>query len=63
MTPGDYFLPALPEIILLAGACAIMIVDLYVKSERRTATFLLAQILLAVCACATLFVQLGTVSI
>src|SRR4051812_29840083 len=60
MTPGDYFLPALPEIILLAGACAVMIVDLYVKSERRAATFLLAQIVLAVCACATLFVQLGT---
>ena len=60
MTPGDYFLPALPEILLLVGTCAIMIVDLYVKSERRAASFLLAQILLAVCACATLFVQLGT---
>jgi NADH-quinone oxidoreductase subunit N len=60
MTPGDYFLPALPEILLLAGTCAIMIVDLYVKSERRAASFLLAQILLALCACATLFVQLGT---
>jgi NADH-quinone oxidoreductase subunit N len=60
MTPADYFLPALPEILLLAGACAIMIVDLHVKSERRVATFWLAQLLLAACACATLFVQLGT---
>jgi NADH-quinone oxidoreductase subunit N len=60
MTPGDYFLPALPEILLLIGTCAIMIVDLYVKSERRTGSFLLAQVLLALCACATLFVQLGT---
>src|SRR5436190_326710 len=26
---------ALPEILLLAGSCALMIVDLYVKDERR----------------------------
>ena len=60
MTAGDYFLPALPEIILLVGACAVMLVDLHVKSERRLASFRLAQAVLALCACATLFVQLGT---
>ncbi len=60
MTPGDYFLPALPEILLLVGACALMIFDLYVKSERRAGTFWLAQGILLVCALATIFVQMGT---
>ena len=60
MTPGDLFLPALPEILLLAGACAVMLLDLQVKSERRSGTFWAAQALLALCALATAFVQLGT---
>jgi NADH-quinone oxidoreductase subunit N len=60
MTPADLFLPALPEILLLAGACALMIFDLYVESEKRSATLWLAQGLLLACAAATLFVQLGT---
>src|SRR5437773_1025744 len=51
-------LPALPEVLLLAGACALMIVDLYVKSERRDASFGLAQIVLLICALATLYVFL-----
>src|SRR5436309_3616298 len=51
-------LPALPEVLLLAGACALMIVDLYVKSERRNASFGLAQIVLLLCALATLYVFL-----
>src|SRR5437773_413200 len=51
-------LPALPEVLLLAGACALMIVDLYVKSERRDASFGLAQIVLLLCALATLYVFL-----
>ena len=50
-------LPALPEVLLLIGACALMIVDLYVKSERRNASFELAQIVLLLCAASTLFVQ------
>jgi len=50
-------LPALPEVLLLIGACALMIVDLYVKSERRNASFDLAQIVLLLCAASTLFVQ------
>jgi NADH-quinone oxidoreductase subunit N len=53
-------LPALPEIILLVGACALMIFDLYVKSERRAGTFWLAQAILLLCALATVFVHIGT---
>ena len=49
-------LPALPEALLLAGACALMIVDLYVKSERRNASYGLAQSVLLLCALATLCV-------
>ena len=50
-------LPALPEVLLLAGTCALMLVDLAVKSERRVATFWLAQAVLAACALATLWVM------
>ena len=49
-------LPALPEVLLLVGTCVIMIVDLYVKSENRRATFVLAQLLLLLCTLTTLFV-------
>jgi NADH-quinone oxidoreductase subunit N len=49
-------IPALPEVLLLLGACVVMIADLYVKSERRTASFALAQVVLALCALATLFI-------
>ena len=50
-------IPALPEIIVLLGACALMLVDLYVKSERRVASFRFAQGILVAAALATLFVQ------
>ncbi|HET7197728.1 MAG TPA: NADH-quinone oxidoreductase subunit NuoN [Burkholderiales bacterium] len=50
-------LPALPEVLLLAGACALMIGDLYVKHEHRLATFWAAQALLFACLLATLFVD------
>jgi NADH-quinone oxidoreductase subunit N len=60
VTPADYFMPALPEILLLAGACAVMLLDLQVKTENRAGTFWAAQGLLALCALATGFVQLGT---
>src|SRR5262245_1984293 len=49
-------LPALPEVILLIGASALMIVDLYAKDARRAATLGFAQALRAACAAATLFV-------
>jgi NADH-quinone oxidoreductase subunit N len=50
-------LPALPEVLLLFGTCVLMLVDLAVKSERRTATFWIAQIVLLACAAATLWVM------
>ena len=53
-------LPALPEAVLLLGACALMIFDLYVKDERRAATLVFAQVLLGLCAAATLFVVWGS---
>jgi NADH-quinone oxidoreductase subunit N len=52
-------IPVLPEVLLLCGACALMIVDLFVKQERRGLTFALAQALLAACALVTLFVLWG----
>jgi NADH-quinone oxidoreductase subunit N len=54
------FLPALPEIFLLVMACVVMIADLFVKSERRTATYVLAQLTLLGCAAMTLLVIVGT---
>ena len=42
--PMPDFLPAMPEIFLLVMACVVMIVDLFVKSERRTASYLLTQL-------------------
>jgi NADH-quinone oxidoreductase subunit N len=51
-------LPALPEVIVLLGACALMIFDLQVKS--RTATLWFAQAILALCVAATIFVWWGS---
>ena len=49
-------LPVLPEVLLLVGTCALMIVDLRVKSAERKATFVMAQLVLLACALATLWV-------
>ncbi|MGQ0511383.1 MAG: NADH-quinone oxidoreductase subunit NuoN [Betaproteobacteria bacterium] len=57
---GNDFLPALPEIVLLVGTCALMIVDLFIKDERRATSFILAQCVLLACAAATAFVLWGT---
>ncbi len=54
------FLPALPEIFLLVMACVVMIADLFVKSERRTLSYVLAQLTLLGCAGLTLLVMIGT---
>ena len=54
------FLVALPEIVLLAGASALMIVDLYVRDERRRVSYWFAQLILLACALGTLFVLTGT---
>ena len=49
-------LPVLPEVLLLLGACVLMIFDLYAKDEGRRASFALAQFILLACAAATLFI-------
>ena len=54
------FLMALPEIVLLAGACALMLVDLRVAGEDRRESWFMAQCVLLACAAATLFVLFGT---
>ena len=59
MNPVD-FIVALPEILLLAGTCALMLVDLFVKSEGRRVSYLMAQCVLFVCAAATLYVLLAS---
>ncbi|MBM3354804.1 MAG: NADH-quinone oxidoreductase subunit NuoN [Betaproteobacteria bacterium] len=53
-------LPALPEILLLAGACALMITDLFVRDERRGTSCALALGVLLACAAGTTFVLWGT---
>ncbi|MGQ0652949.1 MAG: NADH-quinone oxidoreductase subunit NuoN [Betaproteobacteria bacterium] len=54
-------LPALPEAILLAGACALLVVDARTEggnaSETRRASLWIAQAVLLACALATLFVM------
>ena len=54
------FLIALPEIVLLAGTCALIIVDLLVRDEDRRASYVFAHCVLLACAAATLFVLWGT---
>src|SRR5258706_9709211 len=54
------FLAALPEIVLLIGACALMLVDLRLTDPERRRSFFLAQCILLVCAGATLFLLLGS---
>jgi NADH-quinone oxidoreductase subunit N len=49
-------LPALPEIVLLVGACAVMLIDVWSKDERRGATFAAAQLVLLACLLSTGFV-------
>jgi NADH-quinone oxidoreductase subunit N len=48
------FAPALPEIIVLTMACAILVIDLYIAEERRNLTYLLTQLTLVIAALATL---------
>jgi NADH-quinone oxidoreductase subunit N len=49
-------LPALPEAVLLVGACVVMIADTFAKDERRSLTYWIAQGTLALCLAASLFV-------
>jgi NADH-quinone oxidoreductase subunit N len=57
---GLDFIVALPEIVLLVGACALMLVDLRAPGEDRRTSFFLAQCILLGCAASTLFVLLGS---
>ncbi|MSQ48897.1 MAG: NADH-quinone oxidoreductase subunit NuoN [Betaproteobacteria bacterium] len=54
------FIVVLPELVLLFGACALMLVDLYVKSEQRRVSLAMAQAVLLLAAVATLLVLLGS---
>jgi len=56
---GDV-LSALPEIVLLAGTCALMLFDLFAKSERREASVLFASLVVLACTLATLFVLIAS---
>jgi NADH-quinone oxidoreductase subunit N len=49
-------LRALPEIVLLVGACALMIVDLLSRDAERRLSFAFAQAILLLCFASTLFV-------
>src|SRR5688572_25546483 len=53
-------IPALPEVLLLLGACVVMIADLFVRDERRTASFAMAQVVLLLCVLATFAIQLAS---
>src|SRR5258706_9410929 len=57
---GLDFLVGLPEIVLLAGGCALMLADLYVKDIDRRVSYAIAQAVLLVTAAATVFVLLGS---
>jgi NADH-quinone oxidoreductase subunit N len=54
------FFPALPEMFLLLMTCVVMIADLFVKSERRTGPYLLAQAALLGCTVLTGFIMVET---
>lgn len=63
MTPEEFEMPilslALPEIWLLAAACTVLIVDLFVTDPRRTVTFALTQVALVVTAVLAISTQWG----
>ncbi len=44
------FAPAIPEIFLLAGACFVLLADLFVSEKNRFITYLMAQVVLLVTA-------------
>jgi NADH-quinone oxidoreductase subunit N len=48
------FMPALPEIFVLAAACAILVVDLFLKDSQRDLSYWLAQLTLVIALALTL---------
>jgi NADH-quinone oxidoreductase subunit N len=53
-------LPVLPEVVVLLGTSALLIGDRFVTSERRTASYVGAQLVLLLAVLSTLFVLSGT---
>ena len=53
-------LPALPEVLLLIGACVLVIADGLSKDPRRRLSYWIAQLTLLACFAATLFVVFGS---
>ncbi len=49
-------LPALPEMVMLAMACLVLVVDLFLPQEKRGFTVLLSLLTLVLCALSTLYV-------
>lgn len=47
-------LPVLPEIVVLTGACIILLVDVWMDDERRHVGYWLTQLTLLVAACVTI---------
>ena len=56
------FLPAAPEIFLATMAMAILMIDLFVKDNRRTATFVLTQLTLIGCAAIQIYTSSGEIT-
>ena len=48
------FLSVLPEIVVLTGACVILLVDAWLPDDRRHVGYWLAQLTLLIAACETL---------
>src|SRR5207245_1599109 len=53
--PGFDFMPALPEIALLASACVVLVADLFVPDARREISYWLTQLGLVVTAWLSLY--------
>jgi len=55
MTPfiQPNLLPALPEIVMLAMACLVLVVDLFLPQEKRGFTLLLSLLTLVLVAAST----------
>src|SRR5690242_11268550 len=60
LTNLPIMLPAYPEIFLLAAACAILVIDLFLRQESRRLTYALSLGTLAGCAALTLIVTAAT---
>ena len=50
----ENLLAVLPEIVVLIGACFILLVDLFLRDDRRHVSYWLAQFTLLVAVCVTI---------